>query len=209
MTTTWWPTSSYTYKSCAHHGEPVRVGPYEVLAGGTQYLETADLEKADILIPLVTTIPYQFAGKCFTVMAIPMVDFGGVPNGPFGWKKLLRERVIPLLASGKQVLAFCAGSHGRTGCFLASLIALLESRKETPDPIAAVRKRHCTSAVETLAQAKAVFAMRGQELPAKYLLEFAPRKKTAPVIVYKGEVLGTNINQAEILPESEDERWRG
>jgi protein-tyrosine phosphatase len=58
--------------------------------------------------------------------------------------------------------------HGRTGTFLASLIALLEDDHTTPDPIAAVRERHCEQAVESVAQGEAIFALRGQPLPRKY-----------------------------------------
>jgi protein-tyrosine phosphatase len=106
-------------------------------------------------------------------LAAPLQDFGGVPDN---WKEFLTEKVIPLLKEEKTILAFCIGSHGRTGCFLASLIALIENETETPDPIEAVRKRHCQRAVETLAQAKAVFALRDQPLPKKYQQKFSKTK---------------------------------
>jgi hypothetical protein len=78
--------------------------------------------------------------------------------------------VIPLLAESKKLLGFCMASQGRTGTWLASLVAILEP--DTADPIAAIRQRHCQHAVETLAQAKAIFALRGEELPAKYRRQF-------------------------------------
>ena len=60
--------------------------------------------------------------------------------------------------------------------FLASLFALLESEEETPDPIAAARKRHCRRAVESIKQADAIFALRGAKwAPAKYWAEFRNR----------------------------------
>ena len=65
-------------------------------------------------------------------------------------------------------MVYCMGSHGRTGTFIASLIALLESKEQTPDPIAAVRERHCSKSVETIGQARAIFALRGEKLPKKY-----------------------------------------
>ena len=108
-------------------------------------------------------------GRSYQILAAPLADYGGVP---VEWGNFLRKQVIPLLESGKRVLAFCMGSHGRTGCFLASLIAILEP--ETPDPIAAVRERHCPRAVESRAQAEAIFALRGESLPAKYEEEFRP-----------------------------------
>lgn len=157
----------------SHRGNPVRVGPYTVLAGGTQYLQSEDLSQADILVPLTDRIPVGVFGSFYEILAAPMRDFGGVPPG---WESFLLEEVIPLLAEGERLLAFCAGSHGRTGTFLASLIAILETSEETPDPIEAVRERHCHQAVETRAQAEGIFALRGQPLPEKYQQEFAPRQ---------------------------------
>lgn len=95
----------------------------------------------------------------------PIRDFGGAPDG---WESFLRQEIIPLLEKGEKLLVFCSASHGRTWMFLASLIAILESREETPDPIEAVRERHCCHAVETPVQAADIFALRGEPLPEKY-----------------------------------------
>lgn len=152
---------------CEHRGGAVRIGPFTVLAGGALYLQPADLRGADVLIPLTERMPVGEFGRAYVVLAAPLQDFGGVPEG---WGDFLREQVIPLLMEGKKLLAFCGASHGRTGVFLASLIALLEP--ETADPIEAVRQRHCREAVETLAQAKAVFALRGKPVPSQYETEF-------------------------------------
>ena len=155
----------------AHRGEPVRVGPYTVLAGGTRDLREEDLERADVLVPLNGEAPFAL-GRAYRVIGCPMRDFGGAPSN---WREFLERVIVPELAAGSRLLAFCVGSHGRTGTFLASLIALLESVEETPDPIEAARKRHCERAVETRAQAEAVFALRGEPLPSQYEKEFAPR----------------------------------
>lgn len=172
-----------------HRGEPVQVGTYTVYLGGTQYLRAQDLAVADVLLPL-TEVPLAFGSwhqlqqtdaslsqirglppfelnKVYSVLAAPLKDFGGVPDN---WGRFLSEVVIPLLASGKKVLAFCIGSHGRTGTFLASLIALLEPDVE--DPIAEARKRHCEKSVETKAQARAVFALKGVVPSDEYLRMF-------------------------------------
>ncbi len=164
----------------AHRGQAVPVGTHTIFLGGTHYLEEEDLRQADVLIPLTETalnfgssyniigtadgiagMPPLELGRPYQILAAPLKDFGGVPEN---WASFLREQVVPLLACGQKVLAFCIGSHGRTGTLLASLIAILEP--EVLDPIAAARERHCAKAVETLAQARAVFALRGQELPA-------------------------------------------
>ncbi len=155
--------------SCSHRGQSVKVGPYSVLAGGTRYLQPADFEGVDVVVPLTNDLGCLAFGGRYEVMPALLRDFGGVPAD---WGLFLELRIIPELEAGRKLLAYCVGSHGRTGTFLASLIALLESAEETPDPIAAVRERHCSHAVETLAQAEAIFALRGQALPAQYRREF-------------------------------------
>lgn len=157
---------------CSHRGEPVQVGPYTIFAGGTNYFQTEDLDGYDIIVPLDGGwAPWKF-GAQYTVRVAHLPDYGGVPSG---WGALI-EGLAAELKDGKDILTFCVGSHGRTGTLLASLIAHLEGRKETPDPIAAVRERHCRKAVETRAQATAIFAIRGEELPHHYLAEFPPPK---------------------------------
>ncbi len=155
---------------CSHRGGVVRVGKFSIMAGGTQYLEPDDLARAEVLVPLTLerVVPWDF-GVSYSVLAAPLQDYGGVP--PY-WQDFLEESVIPRLEAGKKLLVFCIGSHGRTGCFLGSLIALLESKIETPDPIAAVRARHCLKAVESRRQAEAIFALRGEELPLHYHNKF-------------------------------------
>jgi protein-tyrosine phosphatase len=144
------------------------VGDYTILVGGTQYLRPEDFRQADLLVPLTDRAgPLEF-GQRYQVLAGCLQDYGGVPEY---WREFLGQ-VIEELKSGKRILAFCVGSHGRTGTFLASLVALLESEEETPDPIAAARERHCHHAVETRAQAEAIFALRGKSLPEEYEQEF-------------------------------------
>lgn len=165
-----------------YRGNPVRVGPYTVLSGGTRYLQTADLDKADVLVPLTGCDELNFGqlyevtskeqpsgitalspGKTHKVLVGKLPDFGGAPDN---WEAFLRVQVISLLASGATLLGFCFASQGRTGTFLGSLIAILEP--EVEDPIAAVRERHCEHAVETVAQAEAIFAIKGIPVPDFY-----------------------------------------
>jgi hypothetical protein len=165
-------TACYTtpyVKHREHKGDPIMIGGHKVLAGAMRDLTAGDLAKADILVPLTQDIPYMDFGVVYQIIAAPLVDYGGVPEN---WGTFLQEVMIPLINGGNTILAYCVGSHGRTGTFLASLIALMESREETPDPIAAVRDRHCHKCVESLKQAEAIFALRGEVLPAKYEKEF-------------------------------------
>jgi len=129
------------------------------------YLRPSDYKGMDLLLVLNGQVPDQRdRGQC-AIKELPLRDYGGVPDD---WREQLETRVIPQLMAGEKILAFCSASHGRTGTFLASLIALLESEDKTPDPIKAVRERHCKHAVETTAQAEAIFALRGQEVPEVY-----------------------------------------
>ena len=156
-------------RTCSHIGdEPVTVGPFQVLAGGTMYREFFEWFNhpgSVVFVPLTDRLP-ESAYEGHEVVPLYLEDFGGVPDN---WRELLEEQIIPRLSGDLPLLAFCAGSHGRTGTFLASLIALLESPEETPDPIAAARLRHCANAVETKAQARAIFDLRSQPVPQHYL----------------------------------------
>lgn len=171
-------------KRCNHRGEAVAVGSYLIYAGGTQYMEPSDLAGYDLLLPLTGVPELQFGetynfvggqgkqpsritalpkGEKVTILAGQLPDFGGLPSD---WEQFLTGKVIPRLAEGKKILTFCIGSHGRTGSLIASLIALLEPDVE--DPIAEARRRHCHHAVETPAQARGIFALKGLDLPSLY-----------------------------------------
>ena len=161
-----------------HRCAPVKVGPFTVYAAGIHDLGTGDLDpfKTDTDSVLVLLSGDQLEWHCnaaeFTVLAEPLVDLGGVPED---WGDFIRK-LFDLLVAGKRLLIACSKGHGRTGCCIASLIAFVESGERTPDPIAAVRQRHCREAVETRKQAEAVFAVRGEPLPTRYWPQFPERK---------------------------------
>lgn len=146
-----------------HNAQPVKIGPYTIFAGGTRDITAKGTTKADILVPLLSSMPQLYIGRKYEVISCPMTDMGGVPSC---WKEFLEEDIIPVLESGKSILVFCLGGHGRTGTFLASLIALLEP--EIKDPIAEIRERYCDRAVESMEQIRAIFALKGEEPPKKY-----------------------------------------
>lgn len=147
--------------SCARIPKCVTIGGRQIWAGGRIYFGAKDLIGYDLVVPLTQVM--TFAPGCrYQIFAIPLEDFGGVRAG---FKQHVEE-VVRELKSGKKIIAFCDGGLGRTGTLLASLIALMEP--ETKDPIAAVRERYREFAVETYAQAEAVFALRGQKPPAEY-----------------------------------------
>lgn len=148
---------------CKHPPKQVAVGDYHIWVAATWDID-ATATRFDWLIPLASTLPEDMPlGHHLRILACPWNDGLGPPAG-FG--PFLHTQVIPLLARRKRVLVYCMGGHGRTGTFLASLIALLEP--DCKDPIAEARERHCREAVETAEQAEAVFALRGQATPARY-----------------------------------------
>jgi len=137
---------------CSHRGQVVTVGKYEILAGGIYYLQPKDIFKADIVIAL-TPVPQEL-----NVREILFYDWPDLEPPPEDFEQFLQSEVIPALEAGKKVLVFCAGGHGRTGTFLACLLALLEP--EIEDPVAEIRRRYCLKAVETPEQAAAVMSLR-------------------------------------------------
>lgn len=164
------------YKSCkiGHNGmTPVKVGKYTIYLGAETYLSVEALEKADVLIPLNGELPSKLPfAKGYKILSARLADYGGVPSTEL-WDTLLTS-VIRELRAGKRVLAWCAGSHGRTGTLLASLIAKLEPSKK--DPIREARKRHCNHCVESEKQVIAVYNVLGKPVPVKYKNEFTPTK---------------------------------
>lgn len=164
-------TSSTTtnWKNCKHDAiQPVMIGGYPVhLGAGRDIAGKEVLDVVDYVVTLSGYIPQNtFFGQCIQLIDATLQDHGGVPEN---WSGFITN-MVEVIKSGKKIVAYCIGSHGRTGCFAASLIAVMEP--EVEDPIAEIRKRHCKHAVESLAQAEAIFALKGQELPEKYVKEF-------------------------------------
>ena len=161
-----------------HRGAPVKIGPFTVYAAGMHDIGTDDLAvfRSDTDSVLVLLSNDQLEWHCtvsdYTVLAKPLADHGGVPED---WRAFI-QKLFDLLVAGKRLLIACSKGHGRTGCCIASLIAYIESSERTPDPIAAVRVRHCSQAVESREQAEAIFALRNEQLPTRYWPQFPERK---------------------------------
>jgi len=158
-----------TYKHCEHDGvEPIMIGGFPVHLGGCNYLKPAIIDHADLIVSLMGGMPKQsFFGQRLPMMDAELPDRGGVPSS---WAQVINF-VADEIRAGKKVVLYCVGGHGRTGVAAASLLAILEP--ETADPITAIRERYCKQAVESRAQALAVFALKGiTELPEQHQKEF-------------------------------------
>jgi hypothetical protein len=155
-------------KPCRHNhvgAEPIKVGPYKIYATGMNYIwrGLVDLTQFNVLVPLDHNFQPEPGATTPEVFIGFIPDFQ--PPAPDFAELVLRRRVIPALEAGKKLIVFCTASHGRTGTFIAGLIALLEP--ETDDPIMAARERHCEKSVETLDQAHWVRDLHARALAQK------------------------------------------
>ncbi|MCA9367694.1 hypothetical protein KC887_05560 [Candidatus Kaiserbacteria bacterium] len=150
-----------------HRGNKVKIGGFDLFAAGAMVLQQSDIERIapDVVVDLAAHKRFNhnlhFSNRTL-VITKHLQDFGGVSAD---WSEFV-ENIAGHLRAGQKVLCFCRGGHGRTGCLLSSLTALLEPDVE--DPIAAVRQRYCSHAVETVAQADAVFRLRQLPTPEQY-----------------------------------------
>jgi hypothetical protein len=160
-------TGSVKYESHKHPAvAPVIIGGFPVYLGACRDIDPDTVDKMDYVCALNGYMPNTYFGTVTNHINCELVDRGGVPKC---WPEFI-DFIVGLLKDDAKILAYCVGGHGRTGTFGASLISVLEP--ETPDPIDAIRARHCHKAVESCAQAKAVFALRKRSLPLRYLAEF-------------------------------------
>lgn len=165
--------SYYSSSHCNHLGHPVQVGPYTIYAGGSRYLkadkENKALKSMDLVIPLDDEVILGDPGQRITYLFWPWRDQDS-PQPKF--LVFLENVIIPELKAGKKILVYCTGGHGRTGTFLATLIALLEP--EVEDPVATLRSRYCEEAVESQAQYDYIFEeLKGVKVPEEYRPKYA------------------------------------
>lgn len=140
------------------------IGGYPVYLAREYEVDDKTLSNVDVVIPLNGFLPTSITcGTSKQIIFFSMKDHGGVPEG---FKEAL-EYVVGLIKDGKKVLAYCTGSHGRTGCFAASLLTILEP--DIDDPVQEIRNRHCKHAVESYKQIEAVFALKGVPVPKQHV----------------------------------------
>lgn len=146
--------------SCSHAGDEVRIGDVFMFAGGSNYLWPEDMIGYDLRVLLRAerndrSMKFGDAERGF--LWLPIADFQTVEEKNWAIWKVRLSQVYEKIKQGKRVIVFCAGGHGRTGLFLASLLVLAEP--EIDDPVAEIRRRYCFTAVETQAQAAQVMRL--------------------------------------------------
>jgi hypothetical protein len=88
---------------------------------------------------------------------IGFADTVSNPSHVYPWEEGYKQVTVinyPIcnqLQSGKKIHAGCVGGHGRTGTFLAAVVAQMSGMQ---DAIQYVRKHYCHKAVETSSQVK-------------------------------------------------------
>ena len=107
-------------------------------------------------------LPWQTRMRRPQEVFFPIAD-QRVPEGVCveEYKHLVRWGVTQLKAA-YDLHAGCLGGHGRTGLYLAALVA---EGKLDPDPIGWVRKHYCPKAVESLVQVQ--FLVKHYGCPAR------------------------------------------
>jgi hypothetical protein len=135
---------------CRHQGVAVYIGGHFIYAGGGNYLKPEDMASYKLRVLLraeqeTRNLAFGYFENGFLWLPIP--DYQTVHESDWSeWKQALQV-VANAVSKGHRVIVFCAGGHGRTGLFLASLLALMEP--DIDDPTAELRRRYCHKAVET------------------------------------------------------------
>ena len=153
--------------ACPHPLKKVTVGAHYIYAGAARYLTKQSIVAGGIELFIPLSEARVALPKAVKVKPAVLPDFGGVCAS---WGEIVNE-LAHELNKGTIMMCCCQAGHGRTGTFLASLVSVTEPN--VADPIAAVRRRYCPHAVETTAQAEAIFALRKEKLPIRYRGTFA------------------------------------
>jgi hypothetical protein len=144
-----------TYKSgprCHTKHKPLKLGKGKVLGGACG----SPREGYDIYIGFDYGMKMQHQPFPWEQESDPIVEFQYritdmcAPKSPKDFKKMIEWCALRLDA-GKNIHVGCIGGHGRTGTFLAALVAFMGV---SDDPIAYVREHHCKKAVESKSQIK-------------------------------------------------------
>lgn len=142
--------SKKNFKRCCHSHPVLKIGHGEIVGASCG----TPREGYDIYIGLCYTMKFQHQPYPWDQEADPIIEFqytitdGCAPKSPKEFKKMI-EWVALKLHCGNKIHVGCIGGHGRTGLFLAALVAFTNT---SDDPIKWVRENHCKKAVESKSQ---------------------------------------------------------
>ena len=158
-------------KSCSHHCTPFRIGPNKVYLTGSMhinklpqtaetithgiYFEPALIETHSILSNFLRAFALARKLKKKTdkeIIYVKWPDRGTIPVSRL--MPVLKWAADNLATEGVNIEIGCMGGHGRTGTFVASLLAYMGMRPDKA--IKRVRTAYCESAIETPAQEKMI-----------------------------------------------------
>jgi hypothetical protein len=101
----------------------------------------------------------------------------GLPKYSVEVWPLLAADIKALMMEGVDVLVACVGGHGRTGMVTSIVCHLLVPEVVGDDPVAWIRRVHCSNALDTQAQEEYVFGVLGIPIPDLY----KPKGKTGTI----------------------------
>jgi len=140
------------YERCFHSHPPLPLGDGLVIYGGS--CGSPAVKDADVYVGFDRIMAWsgrQFPWRQGEEFLIEVTD-AAAPSAlrAEDWKYAVTW-VAQQVKLGRKVHVGCIGGHGRTGMFLAALVAEMAV---DPDPIAYVRKHYCQKAVETREQVR-------------------------------------------------------
>ena len=168
----------YTWTRCSHIRDEVNIANGKIYASGSRAMgdklketESPYIAKqvsifldglswgpiTKILVDITNT---NLSPLVKGINYINWPDFSTISNDRY---VTLLHDTINLLNAGYEIEVGCIGAHGRTGTFIAGLIALTEGL-DAVSSIKATRDRLCTHAIETKSQENMIYALCGEPL---------------------------------------------
>lgn len=173
---------------CKHWRDPIKVGDYTVTASASSDRCTAKI--TDMVPDYGVYLSTYWQPRLMLSADFPRIE--GVqlateyPLAIFDWVDYSTPRTssfMPLynwvkeqIEMGKRIDIGCFGAHGRTGTFLALLVADYE-KCGAEEAIRRVRQRHCDRAIESIAQENYIYMWCGEPIPQR---QSAAANKPAP-----------------------------
>ena len=160
--------------SCYMNHPPLRVGEFLIYGGSCGHPKITD---ADVYIGFDYSMKATSASfpwnRTKEEIYFPIPD-GSAPKNTKDFKDLV-DWSIEQLKAGKKVHAGCIGGHGRTGTYLAAIVAQMTGEL---DAVTYVRKHYCVKAVESSQQMNFLhkhYGIKAVSISKNYLSVDAPK----------------------------------